>query len=126
MQIEVNFETWKEYFADLPDPRVEGRTLHRLFDVLLLTLCGVICGMDDEEAIEEWGEARLDWLRQFVPLENGVPSHDTIGRVLAALNPVKFQACFTRWMAALCPSLDGEIVAMDGKTARGSRVEVQT
>lgn len=123
MQIEVHFETWKECFAGLPDPRVEGRTLHRLSDVLFLTLCGVICGMDDEEAIEEWGEARLDWLRQFVPLENGIPSHDTIGRVLAALNPVKFQACFTRWMAALCPSLDGEIVAMDGKTARGSRDE---
>jgi len=56
-----------------------------------------------------------------VPLENGIPSHDTIVRVLAALNPVKFHACFTRWMAALCPSLDGEIVAMDGKTVRGSR-----
>ena len=94
MQIEVNFETWKECFADLHDPRVEGRTLHRLSDVLFLILCGVLCGMDDEDAIEEWGAARLNWLRQFVPLENGIPSHDTIGRVLAALNPVKFQACF--------------------------------
>jgi hypothetical protein len=63
MQIEVNFETWKECFADLPDPRVEGRTLHRLSDILFMTLCGVICGMDDEEAIEEWSEARLDWPR---------------------------------------------------------------
>jgi len=60
MQIEVNFETWQECFADLPDLRVEGRTLHRLPDILFMTLCGVICGvicgMDDEEVIEEWGE----------------------------------------------------------------------
>jgi len=122
MEIEVNFETWKTCFAELPDPRVVGRTSHRLLDILFLTLCAVVCGMDDEEAIEEWGEVRLDWLRRFVPLENGIPSHDTIGRVLAALKPAKFQACFVRWMAALCPSLAGEVVAIDGKTVRGSRV----
>lgn len=121
MQVEVNFETWKDCFADLPDPRVEGRTLHRLTDILFLVLCATICGMDDEEAVEEWGELRLDWLRQFVPLKNGIPSHDTISRVLAALQPKKFQTCFIRWMATLCPSLEGEIVAIDGKTARGSR-----
>ncbi len=121
MQVEVKFDTLKACFAELPDPRVVGRTSHRLLDILFLTLCAVICGMDDEESIQEWGQARLDWLRQFVLLENGIPSHDTISRVLAALNPVKFQACFVRWMATLCPSLEGEIVALDGKTARGSR-----
>jgi predicted transposase YbfD/YdcC len=120
MQIEVDLETLRDSFAELPDPRVVGRTSHRLQDILFLTLCGVICGMDDEEAIEEWGQARLDWLRQYVPLENGIPSHDTINRVLSALNPATFQACFVRWMATLCPSLQGEIVALDGKTARGS------
>ena len=56
-----------------------------------------------------------------MPLENGIPSHDTLGRVFAVLNSVKFEACFVRWMSALCPSLKGEIVAIDGKTARGSR-----
>jgi hypothetical protein len=86
MQVVVNFETWKECFAELPDPRVAGRTVHGLLDILFLTLCGVICGMDDFEAIEEWGNARLDWLRRFVPLENGIPSHDTLGRVFAALD----------------------------------------
>jgi predicted transposase YbfD/YdcC len=120
MEEEIRFETWKECFAGLPDPRVVGRTWHRLLDILFLTLCAVIGGMDDWEAIEEWGNARLDWLRQFVPLENGIPSHDTLGRVFAALNSVKFEACFVRWMSALCPSLAGEIVAIDGKTARGS------
>jgi predicted transposase YbfD/YdcC len=120
-EVEVQFETWKDSFATLPDPRVVGRTSHGLLDILFLTLCAVICGMDDWEAIEEWGQARLDWLRQFVALENGMPSHDTLARVFAALDPEEFEACFVRWMSALCPSLEGEIVAIDGKTARGSR-----
>lgn len=121
MEENIRFEIWKESFAALPDPRVVGRTWHRLLDILFLTLCAVIGGMDDWEAIEEWGNAKLDWLRQFVPLENGIPSHDTLGRVFAALDSVKFEACFVRWMSVLCPSLEGEIVAIDGKTARGSR-----
>ena len=121
MQVEIELDTLQECFADLPDPRVVGRTAHRLQDILFLMLCGVLCGMDDEEEIEEWGRGRLDWLRQFVPLENGIPSHDTITRVLSALKPAKFQECFVRWMKTLCPSLEGEIVALDGKTACGSR-----
>jgi len=121
MEVGIRFETWKDCFAALPDPRVEGRTWHRLLDILFLTLCAVIGGMDDWEAIAEWGNARLDWLRQFVALENGMPSHDTLGRVFAALDSVKFEECFVRWMSVLCPSLEGEIVAIDGKTARGSR-----
>jgi len=120
MEVEVRFETWKDCFETLSDPRVVGRTSHRLLDILFLTLCGVICGMDDWEAVEEWGQARLDWLRQFVPLENGIPSHDTLGRVFAVLDAAQFEACFVRWMSALCPSLEGEIVAIDGKTARRS------
>lgn len=118
--MEVRFETWKDSFEPLPDPRVIGRTSHRLLDILFLTLCAVICGMDDWEAVEDWGHARQDWLRQYVPLENGIPSHDTLGRVFAALDAKQFEACFVRWMSRLCPSLEGEIIAIDGKTARGS------
>jgi len=121
MEIEVQWGTLEECFAALPDSRVVGRTSHALLDILFLTLCAMICGMDDWEAIEEWGNERRDWLRQFVALENGIPSHDTIARVFAALDSGQFQACFLRWMGALCPSLVGEIVALDGKTARGSR-----
>ena len=118
--MEICLETLKECFAELPDPRVVERTSHGLVDILFLTLCAVICGMDDWESIEVWGEVRLDWLRQFVPLENGIPSHDTIARVFAALDSKQFQASFLRWMGSLCPSLEGQIVAIDGKTARGS------
>lgn len=120
MKVEVNYEDLKASFKDLRDPRVIGRTAHRLTDILFLTLCAVLCGMDDWESIEEWGKERLAWLRQFVGFENGIPSHDTISRVLAALDSKAFQACFIKWMGTLCPSLEGQIVAIDGKTARGS------
>lgn len=121
MTTEIRFETWQECFSSLPDPRVVGRTSHGLHDILFLTLCATICGMDDWEAIEEWGLARLDWLRQFVVLPHGIPSHDTLMRVFAALDSSRFEACFVRWMSMLCPSLEGETVAIDGKTIRGAR-----
>ena len=73
MKSEARLETLKSCFEALPDPRVVGRTRHRLIDIMFLTLCAVICGMDDWEAIEEWGQERLDWLRQYVALENGIP-----------------------------------------------------
>jgi predicted transposase YbfD/YdcC len=120
MEIEVDFEGVKECFGGMRDPRVVGRTAHELTDILFLTLCAVLCGMDDWESIEEWGKEREDWLRQFVEVKNGIPSHDTISRVFAALDSATFQACFIRWMSGLCPSLEGQIVAIDGKTARGS------
>ena len=120
MEIEVDFEGLKECFGGMRDPRLVGRTAHELTDILFLTLCAVLCGMDDWESIEEWGKEREDWLRQFVEVKNGIPSHDTISRVFAALDSVTFQACFIRWMSGLCPSLEGQIVAIDGKTARGS------
>jgi predicted transposase YbfD/YdcC len=120
MEIEVDFEGLKECFGGMRDPRVVGRTAHELTDILFLTLCAVLCGMNDWESIEEWGKEREDWLRQFVEVKNGIPSHDTISRVFAALDSVTFQACFIRWMSGLCPSLEGQIVAIDGKTARGS------
>jgi hypothetical protein len=123
MEAEVRFSTWKECFETLPDPRVVGRTRHRLIDLLFLTLCGVICGMDDVEAIEEWGDARLDWLRRVVTLEHGIASHDTLARVFAALDSKQFEACFVTWIGTLCPSLAGEMVAMDGKTVRGGTTD---
>ena len=97
-----------------------GRTTHGLSDILFLTLCAVLCGMDDWESIEEWGKERLAWLRQFIRVENGIPSHDTISGVFAALDSTTFQACFIQWRGTLCPSLAGQSVAIDGKTARGS------
>ncbi|NMM28904.1 MAG: ISAs1 family transposase [Glaciimonas sp.] len=86
----------------------------------MLTVCAVVCGADDWEAVEMWGEAKLEWLRQYIPLKNGIPSHDTIGRLFAAMNSTTFQACFTRWVSTICGPLVGQVVAIDGKTIRGS------
>lgn len=120
MEVKVNYQELKACFEGLRDPRVIGRTSHQLSDILFLTLCAVLCGMDDWEAIEEWGKERLEWLRQYAAFENGIASHDTISRVFAALDSATFQTCFIQWMSMLCPSLAGQIVAFDGKTARGS------
>lgn len=109
-----------ESFSEVPDPRVVGRTDHHLLDILVLTICAVLCGADDWEAVAMWGEAKLEWLRQYIPLKNGIPSHDTIGRVFAALDSKMFQTCFTRWVSTICGSLVGQVVAIDGKTMRGS------
>jgi hypothetical protein len=109
-----------ESFSDMHDPRVVGRTDHHLLDILVLTVCAVVCGADDWESVEMWGDAKLDWLRQFIPLKNGIPSRDTIGRVFAAMNSATFQLCFTRWVSSICGSLEGQVIAIDGKTMRGS------
>src|SRR3982751_4413070 len=99
MPSEISFA---RHFAELPDPRVTRARKHRLDDILGITLCAVICGADSFEEIERFGEAREDWLRQFLALPNGIPSHDTFNRVLAALDRKKFAECFGRWMAELC------------------------
>lgn len=79
-------------FADMPDPRVVGRTDHLLLDILVLTVCAVLCGVDDWEGVEIWGQVKLGWLRQFIALKNGIPSHDTIGRVFAAMDSANSRA----------------------------------
>ena len=78
-------------------------------------------GADGWEAIEDFGKEKLDWLRKYVPLENGVPSHDCIAYVLSRLSPNKFRECFMSWAHAVTEETDGEVIAIDGKTAKGSR-----
>src|SRR5271170_4540491 len=104
------------FFADLPDPRVNRTRRHLLTDILTLSLCAVICGAEGGTEIEEFAKAREPFFRAFLELPNGIPSHDTFGRVLAALDPDAFAQCFVAWVAALCEDLAGEIVPIDGKT----------
>jgi predicted transposase YbfD/YdcC len=108
------------YFADLPDPRVDRTKWHRLDDILVITLCAVICGADSFEEIERFGEAREDWLKTFLALPNGIPSHDTFNRVLSALDRDRFSACFARWMADLCEATGLRAIAIDGKACRAA------
>jgi predicted transposase YbfD/YdcC len=108
------------YFADLPDPRADRTKRHSLHDILGVTLCAVICGADNFEEIERFGQARVSWLREFFPLPHGIPSHDTFNRVFAALDRRKFAECFGRWMADLCVATGLKPIALDGKACRAA------
>ena len=110
----------RSYFADLADPRVERTKRHKLLDILVITICAVICGADDWVAIQEFGESKLDWFQEFLDLPNGIPSHDTFGRVFARLNPDQFHTCFMNWIMAASNLTKGQVIAIDGKTLRRS------
>ncbi|MDD5033251.1 MAG: ISAs1 family transposase, partial [Methylococcaceae bacterium] len=110
-----------DHFATLKDPRIERNKRHALIDILVLTVCAVASGADGWEAIAEFGQSKLDWLRRFIPLKNGVPSHDCIAYVISRLSPEGFRHCFMNWVESVRKKTEGEGVAVDGKTARGSR-----
>jgi predicted transposase YbfD/YdcC len=106
--------------ADLPDPRVERTRKHRLDDILVIALCAVACGADSFEEVERFGKARQGWLKRFLTLDHGIPSHDTFNRVFAALDRKAFAAGFGRWMADLCTATGLRPVAIDGKAVRSA------
>ena len=110
------------YFAALPDPRRETRNkLHKLEDIVMLTLCAVLCGYEDWVSIEDFGHENEEWLREFLELRNGIPSHDTLSDVIGRINKVAFAKAFGDWVQAGLPELAGKQVAIDGKSLRGSR-----
>ncbi len=109
-----------EHFSCLEDFRVERHKRYSLVEILLLTVCSILSGAEGWEAMEEFGEAKIDWLRQFAPFANGVPKHDRIAAVISKLNPKTFQSCFRSWTQAIAEITNGEIIAVDGKTSRGS------
>lgn len=109
-----------EHFASLPDPRMERHRWHKLSDILVIAVCAVLCGAESYPAIEDFGHEREEWLRQFLELPAGIPSHDTFNRVLRVLDPVEFQSCFLSWMQAVAEVTQGEVVAIDGKALRRS------
>jgi predicted transposase YbfD/YdcC len=110
----------QRYFARLRDPRLNRRKRHLLIDIILITLCGVICGADDFQQVAAFGRRRKAWLQTFLALPNGIPSHDTLERVFDRLDPQAFQACFRQWVEALAQSLDLGHIAIDGKALRRS------
>ena len=109
------------FFQDLPDPRREClNKKHKLIDILVVALCGVIAGCESAVEIEAYGRSKEAWLRTFLELANGIPSHDTFTRVLPMLDPRRFHQCFANWVQALHEVTKGEVVAIDGKTLRRS------
>lgn len=115
------------YFEDLKDPRRETKNkLHKLSDILMIVLCAVLSGIEDWVGMEEFAEEKEAWLREFLELPNGIPSHDTLSDVLGRIDPQAFQEAFLHWVQAALPSLSGEHLCLDGKTLRGSRVGDRT
>lgn len=109
-----------EHFGALSDPRKGGMVEHRLIDLITITVCAVICGANNWVEVELFGQRRQDWLRQFLELPHGVPSHDTFGRVFARLSAEAFQQQFAEWIQAVFERSHGEVIAIDGKRLRRS------
>lgn len=110
----------KEHFSALDDPRAQHSIEHLLLDIVLVTICAVICGADTWVEIENYGIAKQEWLETFLELPNGIPSHDTFERMFARLRPEQLQQCFLNWVQAVFNISDGQLINLDGKTLRGS------
>lgn len=109
------------YFQQLEDPRVDRTKEHLLEDIIFITIAGVVCGAETWNDIEDFGKSKHDWLKSFLKLPEGIPSHDTFNRVFSALDPQAFEQCFMHWTKAVAELTEGEVVSIDGKTLRGSR-----
>lgn len=110
----------QDCFGDLPDPRVQGRCDHKLLDIIIIAICGALCGADSWVGIETVGKAKEPWFRQFLDLEHGIPSHDTFGDVFAKIDNDAFQKRFIQWVESVFRVTRGQVVAIDGKTLCGS------
>ncbi|QDS99938.1 ISAs1 family transposase [Adhaeretor mobilis] len=108
------------HFEELTDPRMERTKRHRLSDIVAIALCGAICGADSWADVERFGNEKIDWFRTWLPLEHGIPSHDTLGRVFSLLDTKEFYHCLANWVASLQLDLQGQTVAIDGMTLRRS------
>jgi len=118
-----------QVFVSISDPRSARHKRHDLAELLTIAVCAVLSGVDDFVDIELWAEAKIDWLRGFMKLEHGIPSHDTIGRVFGMIMPDEFESAFRRWVGMVVPALAADtIVAIDGKTSRrtGSKTKTPT
>lgn len=108
------------HFRTLKDPRRKHCRRHLLLSIVVIALCAVIANCDDWQKVEVFAQERREWLATFLDLPNGIPSHDTFGRFYAALDPEQFSRCFAQWVKAISEVTEGEVVAIDGKTLRGS------
>lgn len=120
MSSEAEFGSIVKYFSKVKDPRIERSKRHQLMDILIIAICGVICGADNWVDIELFGNTKIAWLKSFLNLPNGIPSHDTFGRVFAKIDPEEFESSFMEWVQAINQLTQGQVIAIDGKQLRGS------
>ncbi len=112
-----------EIFSKMTDPRLDRKKRYLLSEIIVLAICAVVGGADDWVGIESFGNDRYDWFKEFLSLPNGIPSHDTFGRVFSLISPDEFESCFMQWICLLRLSIPGEVVAIDGKNLRRSHDE---
>lgn len=108
------------HFEALEDPRIDRCKRHQLSDILFLAVCAMLSGANDFVAMEKFGHAKRAWLEKFLALPNGIPSHDTIGRVFALVDAEHFIQCFLHWVQTIHEVSAGQIIGLDGKTVRAS------
>jgi predicted transposase YbfD/YdcC len=109
-----------DVFVSIDDPRQPGKVKHDLVELLMVAVSAVLVGADTFEEIELWAKEKIDWLRSYLRLQHGIPSHDTFGRLFGLLDASQFESAFRRWMSGILPALNQEVVAIDGKTSRRS------
>jgi predicted transposase YbfD/YdcC len=117
---DISVSTIAKHFGKIEDPRIDRTKLHLLSDILTIAICAVICDADGWVDVENYGVSKHAWLTTFLALPNGIPSHDTFGRVFARIDPIQFQHCFIRWMREISQVTHGEVIPLDGKTLRHS------
>lgn len=117
-------EAIEAHFSKVSDPRVERTKEHKLIDMIAIAICAVICGAEGWVDIELFGKSKLPWLKTFLELPNGIPSHDTFGRVFAKIDAQQFQLAFYEWVWAVNDIIQGQIINLDGKQLRGSKDKV--
>jgi len=108
-----------QHIEKIEDPRIDRHKLHSLADILLITLCGAICGAESWQDFSDFGHSKLDYLRKFSPIENGIPSKNTFQRVISSIKPEEFKQCFNSWIQSVQQEL-GDVIAIDGKVLRRS------
>jgi hypothetical protein len=113
--------------ANIPDPRIERCKKHLLTEILLLCIIAMVCGIEDVENITFFGITHIEWLKKHLILPNGIPSADTILRILGRINHKKFEECFLNWTRGYFRERaePGSIIAIDGKTVRGSATDTE-
>jgi len=113
-------DTIRSCFSPIEDPRMDRNKKHLLIDILTIAICAVVSGADDWVAVAEFGRSKAAWLKQYLALPNGIPSHDTFGDVFARICPNQFKECFLHWVQEVFELTEGQVIAIDGKTLRRS------
>lgn len=121
MTQEPDLGNLKKCLRKVKDPRIDRTKRHKLIDILIIAILAVICGADSWVDVEMFGNSKIEWLKTFLELPNGIPSHDTFGRVFALINPEEFEKGFMEWVKLIQELTQGQVIAIDGKQMRGSK-----